>query len=162
MGRSAITYGTKKDEGGIASIGFWVSDTDICAYQYMLVLEISKLMPVPAWLLDEQKTWAAKATREGVGWFSVDLDRYITNDERKQQFLLLNDNLLSTLEEYGEFLPNDLTTILEEWEGVQYENYSGHETKYIKQVCKYARKLLNGELTWWVGEAPNISGLPFD
>lgn len=84
--------------------GFWARDGKLEVWLHLLVCEIDKLDSLPSWLLNLREHWEFQTAGNCSGFMSAKLDEFVTDDERREQILLLSERALQRLDAYGEVI----------------------------------------------------------
>ncbi len=99
MGSTHIDYRGK---------GFEASDSAIEIWLALLVQEIDALPAMPDWLREVREEWDIQA-RAGFGYGVMpQLDRFATDDSRRDQLVQLGRRALVRLRDLGEVIPRDV------------------------------------------------------
>ena len=98
MGRSFIQFRGRR---------FVTSDDAIRVFLALIVREIDTLHDVPAWLRETRDEWNLQVT-EGFGFGVMPgLDRFVTDDDRRDTLVTLSRRALARVEAFGPIIPRD-------------------------------------------------------
>ena len=125
--------------------GFEADDSALEVWLALLVREIDKMDQTPAWLRDIRDEWHLQATA-GFGFGVMPgLDRFITDDERRDVILNLSATAILRLERYGAVIPQaELNALRTGGEGATFTRDVPAET--FLRTGRYFIKLLQGTL----------------
>ncbi len=137
MGSTFIEYRGRGFEAGDATLEVWLS---------LLVREIDRLDDLPQWLRETRDEWELQATA-GFGFGVMPgLDRYLTDDARRDAVLALSRTALERLESFGETIPCEaLNSLGVGGEGAAFTR--DVETEVFLRPARYFVKLLEGTLS---------------
>lgn len=141
--------------------GFWSGDWTIELWLRLMVEEINKLDKHSDWLQDLRDHWDLQSRGVGTGVTWVGLDKYITTEERKETLLALAQSTLTTLEQYGEYIPKSVVRNFPRYENMG--NWVSDEpTEQVKRFGSFFLKLLKGEWLLCYELSDRIEWLPYD
>ncbi len=127
-------------------LGYEASDGVLEVWLHFLVGEIDKLPHVSSWLKETREEWQLQATAGFGTGVDPDLDRFVTDETRREIVLSLSKDALRTLGQKGEVIgKEELNHMCLGGEGSSY--LSDVPIKAFVQVGRYFIRLLNGELT---------------
>lgn len=78
MAKSYVTYNNQ---------GFWVSDSELEVWLYLLVYEIDRLSEKPNWLINARQHWLFHATAGFLGCINASLPDIIDTEEKRKIIL---------------------------------------------------------------------------
>ncbi len=124
--------------------GFEADDSALEVWLALLVHEIDKMDRTPAWLRDVRDEWHLQSTA-GFGFGVMPgLDRFVTDDERRDTILSLSALVMLRLERYGAVIPQAELNALTTGEGATFTRDVPAET--FLRTGRYFMKLLQGTL----------------
>lgn len=132
MGTSFIKYKNK---------GRWASDSASTVWLRFLAQEAERTPNAPAWLLRLAHLWHEQAT------IGVCFNAYLSEvetEEQKETVILLVENTLRHLDEYGAHIPEEVLNGLALGGGIFMRDV---KTEVFKRVGRFFVKLLRGEVT---------------
>jgi hypothetical protein len=126
--------------------GFEASDSAIEIWLALLVKEIDALQAAPAWLREVRDEWD-ELSKAGYGFGVMpDLDRFVTDDARRQQLLGIGGRALERLRALGEVIPRDVLNAFETGGPGSYFTQDAPAATF-RRTGEYFLKLLEGTLT---------------
>jgi hypothetical protein len=131
---------------GFRDKGFEASDFAIEIWLALMVREIDALAQVPAWLREVRDEWHLQATT-GFGFGVMpDLDRFVTDDTRRDLLIALGRLALARLADLGEVIPRDILNGFQT--GGPGASFTGDaDAAPFRRTGEYFLKLLDGTLT---------------
>jgi hypothetical protein len=132
--------------------GFEASDDSMEVLLALIVREIDSMDCIQDWLRELRDDWATQAT-EGFGFGIVpDLDRYVTDEIRRDVILDLCRRTMSKLESLGDVIPREQLNAL---------NTGGEGSTFTRDVpaviflrpARYFMRLLESKLEPWESDA---------
>ena len=87
--------------------GFWVGDSRLEVWLYLLATEIDRRSDDPDWLASARDHWYEQATVGFVGCINADLDQIAASDARREDLINLSEAAVLRLEARGESIGRD-------------------------------------------------------
>jgi hypothetical protein len=124
--------------------GFEASDTALEVWLALLVQEIDKMEHTPAWLLEVRDEWHLQATAAFGFGVMPGLDRFISDEERRESILGLCLRAQTRLKQFGDVISRENLNALQTGEGSAFTNDVPAEV--FLRTARYFIKLLQGTL----------------
>lgn len=132
--------------------GFEAHDAAIEVLLALLVEEIDKIEATPEWMKEMRDEWHLQGTA-GFGFGVMPgLDRYITDDSRRNTVVELSRRALSKIESWGDPIPRETLNALQTGgEGATFTQDIA--AAMFVRTARYFLKLLEGTLEPWESDA---------
>jgi len=137
MGSTFVDFRGKGFEAADAALEVWLA---------LLVRQIDELGEAPGWLREAREEWHLQAS-SGFGFGVIpDLERFITDDQRRDTVLALCRGAIAELEGCGEVIPRDELNALQTG-GAGSTFTSDASALPFLRTGRYFVKLLDGTLS---------------
>jgi hypothetical protein len=143
MGSSSIRFQGRKFEANDATMEVLLA---------LMVKAMDEMRDVPAWLREVRDDWHMRAS-EGFGFgVTPGLDRFATDDQKRDTLAGIARGALARLESYGEVIPREeLNALQTGGEGATF--LADVPAEVFVRPARYFLKLLEGKLEPWENDA---------